>query len=100
MNFVKSKHIFIFFLRVNLATVLLEIFLHIPAHSLKSPAHYFNQRLLNFSKYFASDADYIFIVRSVYEQHYLRPPTNVTVHKVKPGTYTAGLDKNDFKVTN
>ena len=32
-----------------------------------SPARYFNQRLLNFNQYFASDADYIFFARSVYE---------------------------------
>ena len=33
-----------------------------------SPARYFNQRLLNFNQYFASDADYIFFTRLVYEQ--------------------------------
>ena len=32
-----------------------------------SLARYFNQRLLNFNQYFASDADYIFFARSVYE---------------------------------
>ena len=32
-----------------------------------SPARYFSQRLLNFNQYFASDADYIFFARSVYE---------------------------------
>ena len=37
-----------------------------------SPAWYFNQRLLNFDQYFASDADYIFFVRSVCEQYHLR----------------------------
>ena len=48
------------------------------------PTRYFNQRLLNFNQYFASDADYIFlyikyahisnlhISISVYEQHHLR----------------------------
>ena len=37
-----------------------------------SPVQYFNQRLLNFAQYFASDADYIFFARSAYEQHHLR----------------------------
>ena len=36
-----------------------------------SPARCFNQRLLNFNQYFASNADYIFYARSVYEQHHL-----------------------------
>ena len=36
-----------------------------------SPAQYFNQRLLNFNLYLASDADYIFFARFVYEQHHL-----------------------------
>ena len=36
-----------------------------------SPAWYFNQRLLNFNQNFASDADYIFFARSVYEQYHL-----------------------------
>ena len=31
-----------------------------------SPSRHFNQRLLNFNQYFASDADYIFFARSVY----------------------------------
>ena len=32
-----------------------------------SSAWYFNQRLLNFNRHFASDTDYIFFARSVYE---------------------------------
>ena len=34
-----------------------------------SPARYFNQRLLNFNQHFASDADNIFFLRFIYEQH-------------------------------
>ena len=35
-----------------------------------NPARYFNQRLLIFNQYFASDADYIYFARSMYEQHH------------------------------
>ena len=55
-----------------------------------SPAGYFNHRLLSFNQYFASDADYIFLARSVYEQHHLRSTINFSMHKIKPGTLTAG----------
>ena len=64
-----------------------------------SPAQYFNQRLLNFNQYFASDADYVFFARSVYEQHHLRLSINFAMHKIKPGTLTAGTVKNNFKGT-
>ena len=62
-----------------------------------SPAWYFNQRLLNFDQYFASDADYIFFVRSVCEQYHLRSTFNFAMHKIKPGTLTAGAVKSNFK---
>ena len=42
------------------------------------PAKYFNQRLLNFNQYFASDADILF-ARSVYEQHHSRSSTSFAV---------------------
>ena len=64
-----------------------------------SSARYFNQRLLNFNKHFASDTDYIFFARSVYEQYHLRSSTNFAVHKIEPGTLTAGTVKNNFKRT-
>lgn len=35
------------------------------------PARYFNQKLLNVSQQFASDANYIFFARFVYGQHHL-----------------------------
>ena len=46
-----EEHLFIFFQRVNLATKLLLLLEPL------SVARYFNQRLLKFSLYFASDAD-------------------------------------------
>ena len=61
-----------------------------------SPGPYFNQRLLNFNQYFASDADYIFFARSVYEQHHLRSSINFDMHKTKPGALTAETVKNNF----
>ena len=64
-----------------------------------SPARYFNQRLLNFNQHVASDADYIFFARSVYEQHHLRSSINFAMHKIKPGTLTAGTVKINFKGT-
>ena len=62
-----------------------------------SAARYFNQRLLNFNQCFASDADYIFFTRSVYEQHHLRSSINFAMHKIKPGTLTAGTVNSNFK---
>ena len=64
-----------------------------------SPAQYFNQRLLNFNQCFASDADYIFFSRSVYEQHHLCSSINFAMHKIKPVTLTAEIVKNKFKGT-
>ena len=68
-----------------------------PQDILISLARYFNQRLLNFNQYFPSDADYIFFVRSVFEQHHLRLSINYTMHKIKAGTLTTGTIKNNFK---
>ena len=64
-----------------------------------SPARYFNQRLLNFNQRFASDADYKFFARSVYEQYHLRSSINFAMLKIKPGTLTAETVKNNFKGT-
>ena len=61
-----------------------------------SPTQYFNQRLLNFNQYFVSDADYIFFVRSGYEQHRLRSSLNFAMHKIKPGMLTSGPVKSNF----
>ena len=59
-----------------------------------TPAWYFNQQLLNFNQYFASDAGYIFFVRSVYEQHHLCLPINFVMHKIMPGALTTGMVTN------
>ena len=65
--------------------------------NLISPAWYFNESLLNFNHYFASNTDYIFFSRSVYEQHPLRPSMNFAMLKIKLGTLTAGTVKSCFK---
>ena len=80
INFVKSKH-------------------NAPRDIPISLGLYFNQRSLNFSQFFASDTDYIFFVRPVYEQHYLRSSINFAIHKILPGTLTAGTVKNNVKRT-
>ena len=54
---------------------------------------------MNFNQYFASDADYIFFSRSVYEQHQLRSSINFVFHKTKPGTLAAGTVKSNFEGT-
>ena len=64
-----------------------------------TPTWYFNQWLLDFNQYFASDADYIFFARFVYEQHHLRSSINFVMHKNKPVAFTAGMVKNNFKAT-
>ena len=65
-----------------------------------SPARYFNQRLLNFNQYFASDADYIFFARSVYEPFVPFAFINKLCYaQIKPGTLTAGTVKSSFKGT-
>ena len=64
-----------------------------------SSARYFNQRLLNFNQYFASDADYILFARLVHEQHHLLSSINFAMLKIKPGTLTAGTVKSNFKGT-
>ena len=64
----------------------------------KSTARYFNQRLLNCNQYFISDADYTFFARSAYVQQHLHSSINFALHKIKPGTLTAGAVKNNLKV--
>ena len=65
-----------------------------------SPGWYFNQRLLNFNKYFASDANYLFFTKSVYEQYRSRPSIKFAMYKIKPGTLTARAAKKNFKKRN
>ena len=57
----------------------------------------FNEWLLNFNQHFASDADYIFFSKPVYEQYHLRSSINFAMHKIKPGTLAVGMVKNNFK---
>ena len=83
----KGKRFLIFLLRVNLTIFVIPV----------SPALYFNQRLLKFNQYFASDADYIFFAWSAYEQHYLRSLISFVMYKIKPATLTAGTVKSNFK---
>ena len=59
---------------------------------------FFNQRLLNFNQYFASDADYILFVRYLYKQHHLRSSIKFAMHKIKPGTFK-GTVKGNFNET-
>ena len=61
-----------------------------------NPAQYFNQLLLNFNQYFVSDSNYIFFVRSVYEQYNLRSSINFAMN-IKPGTITGEMVKNGLK---
>ena len=57
-----------------------------------SPARYFNQRLLNFNRYFASDT-----AHALYELYHLLLSINFTMHKIKPGTLTTGTVKSNLK---
>ena len=54
---------------------------------------------MTFNQYFASDTNYIFFARSVYEQHRLRSSINFATHKIKLGTLATGIAKNSFKGT-
>ena len=40
-----------------------------------------------------------FFAKSEYEQHHLRSSINFAMHKIKPGTLTAGTVKSNFKRT-
>ena len=53
----------------------------------------FNQRLLNFNEYLASDVDHMLFARSAYEQRHLHSSTNFTMNKIKPVTLTVGTVK-------
>ena len=68
-----------------------------PRNILITPCQYFNQILLNFNEHFASDADYIFFARSVYQQNHLRSRINFCLNKNTSGALTAGTVKNNFK---
>jgi len=60
-----------------------------------SPSKYFNQRLLNYTQKFASDADYIFFAHQVIQQLKLKSQINIAMKKVTCANMTAGdLGKN------
>ena len=63
-----------------------------------SPTRYFHQTLLKFNQYFASDADYLFFAKPIYEQSHLLSSINFAMHKIKTGTFTARtLKKKSLK---
>ena len=64
-----------------------------------SPSKYFNQRLLNCSQKFASDADYIFFAHQVLQQLNLRSKVNIAMRKVTCNNITAGMLGQDFEQT-
>ena len=64
-----------------------------------TPSKYFNQRLLNYKQRFASEADYIFFARSVYQQMNMTSSINIAMQKVKTNKLTAGMLSQNFKDT-
>ena len=63
-----------------------------------SLTRYFNQRLLNFTQRFSSNADYIFFAHYILQQTHLFNQINIATKKVK-GNITAGQLQNNFKET-
>jgi len=64
-----------------------------------SPTKYFNQRLLNYSQKFASDADYIFFTHQILQQLNLRSKINIAMRKVTNNNVTAGILGQNFQQT-
>ena len=62
-----------------------------------SPVKYFNQRLLNYTQKFASDADYIFFANYVTLQFNLRSKINIAMKKITGSNLTAGMFSQNFK---
>ena len=63
-----------------------------------SPVKYFNQRLLNYTKIFASDPD-IFFALSVAQQLKLQNQINIAMKKICRGHLTAGVVYQNFSET-
>ena len=61
-----------------------------------SPVKYFNQCLLNYTKIFASDLDYIFFALSVTQQLKLQSQINIALKKICSGHLTAGVLYQNF----
>ena len=64
-----------------------------------SPTKYFNQRLLNYTQRFASDADYIFFAHKVLLELNLRGRINIALKKVTCANLTAGMLGENFSET-
>ena len=64
-----------------------------------SPVCYFSKWLLNFSQYFPSDADYIYILPGLCMSNITCSSIKFAMHKIKPGTLAARTVKNDLKGT-
>ncbi|XP_057310266.1 uncharacterized protein LOC130648243 [Hydractinia symbiolongicarpus] len=62
-----------------------------------SASKYFNQRLLNYKRRFASDVDYIFFAHSLLQQMQLSSQINIALKKVKGDGLTAGMLSSNFK---
>ena len=63
-----------------------------------SPVKYFNQRLLNYTQRFSSNADYIFFAQYIMQQTNLFNQINIATCKVR-GNINAGQLQNNFKET-
>ena len=68
-----------------------------PAHI--SPSKYFNQRLLNYTQRFSSNADYIFFAHYLMQQINLYNQINAAKKKKVKGDITAGQLQRDFQNT-
>ena len=64
-----------------------------------SSVRYFNQRLLNYTQLFASEADYIFYALPVTQQLKLSSQINIASNKFCSDHMTAGMLPSNFKET-
>ena len=64
-----------------------------------SPIKYFNQRLLNYTQLFVSEADYIFYAVSVTQQLKINSQINIALKKVCGGQLTAQVLTKNFSGT-
>ena len=64
-----------------------------------TPSKYFNQRLLNYSQHFASDADCIFFGHSVMQKIQLNEQISIVMRKITSNSLNAGMLSSNFKAT-
>ena len=64
-----------------------------------SPTKYFNQRLLNYTQRFSSDADYIFFAHKMLLQYNLRSQINIALKRVANCTLSAGVMAGNYDET-